>query len=143
MNTRHILSNAMRPLVVAACVVTATGCGSDLLRTGRSPSILLIRNISGAPGGEQAGEFASNLRSDVQVIITRTINGQEVRIPTIFNDLVRIDLEAMAKDQSGVLPGGTGGSTSPLNSITVTRYRITFRRSDGQEYTRRGRAIRC
>jgi hypothetical protein len=132
MNTRHILSNAMRLSVFAACAVTASGCGSDLLRTGRSPSMLIIRNISGAPGGEQAGEFASNLRSDVQVIITRTINGQEVRIPTIFNDLVRIDLEAISKDQSGSLPGGVTRQTSPLNSITVTRYRITFRRADGR-----------
>jgi hypothetical protein len=122
----------MRLAVATLCVLTASGCGSEMLRTGRSPSILIIRNIAGAPGGETVGQFASNLRSDVQVILTRTINGVEVSIPTIFNDLVRIDLEAISKDQSGLLPGGVARSTSPLNSITVTRYRVTFRRADGR-----------
>jgi hypothetical protein len=132
MTTRHILSNAMRLLVAAACVVTASGCGSELLRTGRAPVMLLIRSITGASGGEQVGEFASNLRSDVQVIITRTVNDVEVQIPTIFNDLVQMDLEVIAKDQSGLLPGGIVQTTSPINAITLTRYRVTFRRSDGR-----------
>jgi hypothetical protein len=132
MNRRHILSNALRLLAAAACVVTASGCGSELLRTGRAPVMLIIRDVAAASGGEQVGEFATNLRSDVQVIITRTINGVEVGIPTIFNDLVRLNVELVSKDQSGLIVVGGGATTSPLNAVTLTRYRVTFRRSDGR-----------
>lgn len=131
MNTRHILSNSVRLLVAAACVVTASGCGSELLRTGRSPVLLVITSIEGASGAEP-DLFASNLRSDVQVLIKTTVNGVEVQTPTIFNDLVRVNLAAVPKDQSGLLPGGSSPPTSPLNSVTVTRYRVSFRRSDGR-----------
>lgn len=130
MNTRHILSNATRLLVAAACVVTASGCGSDLLRTGRSPLILVINSITGA-SGSSPGTFTTTVQSDVQVLVTATVNGVEVQVPTLFNDLVRLNLSAVAKDQSGLLPGGSSPPTSALNNITVTRYRVTFRRSDG------------
>jgi hypothetical protein len=131
MNTRHLSSIAMRLLAVAVCVVTASGCGSDLLRTGRSPLILVINSITGASGSDP-GNFVSNLQSDVQVLVPQTVNGEEVMVPTLFNDLVRVNLAAVAKNQSGVLPGGTTPPTSALNNITVTRYRVTFRRSDGR-----------
>ena len=131
MTIRHILSNAMRLLVAAACVVTASGCGSELLRTGRAPVILMIRNVSAAGGGVTIGEFASNLRSDVLVLVKTTVNSVEITTPTIFNDLVRLDVELVPKDQSG-LAGGTSPSSSALNAVTLTRYRVTFRRSDGR-----------
>lgn len=131
MNTRHILSNATRLLVAAACVVTASGCGSELLRTGRSPLILVINSITAASGATP-DTFTTTLQSDVQVLVTQTVNGVEVRVATLFNDLVRVSLAAIVKDQSGLLPGGSSPPTSPLNNITVTRYRVTFRRSDGQ-----------
>lgn len=131
MNTRHILSNATRVLVVAVCAVTASGCGSELLRTGRSPLILVINSITAA-SGSTPGTFATTLQSDVQVLVTESVDGVEVKVPTLFNDLVRVNLSAVAKDQSGLLPGGSSPPTSALNNITVTRYRVSFRRSDGR-----------
>ena len=121
----------MRLVVAAACVLTASGCGSELLRTGRSPMLLVIDSIEGASGSDPA-TFVANLRSDVQVLIKETINGVEVRTPTIFNDIVRVNLSAISKDQSGLLPLGTGPTVTPLNNITINRYRVTFRRTDGR-----------
>ena len=131
MTTRHILSNAMRLLAAAACVVTASGCGSELLRTGRAPVILTVRNVAAARGGVTIGEFESHLQSDVQVLVKTTVNSVEITTPTIFNDVVRLDLQLVPKDQSG-LAGGTSPSTSALNAVTLTRYRVTFRRTDGR-----------
>lgn len=131
MYTRQILSIMTRLLVGAACALTAAGCGSELLRTGRAPVILLMRSIEGA-AGNTPDEFVANLQSDVQVLIRTTVDGVNIVTPTIFNDLVRVTLELVSKDQSGLLPGGTSPTLSPLNAVTINRYRVTFRRSDGR-----------
>ena len=131
MNTRQFLSNVMRPVAVAACVVTAAGCGSELLRTGRAASLLMIRSIEGASGSDP-DTFVANLQSDVQVLVRTSVGGVEVLTPTIFNDLVRVTLELIPKDNSGVLLGSGALPTSPLNNVTITRYRVTYRRSDGR-----------
>jgi hypothetical protein len=131
MSIRFFKSNALRWLAAVACAAPVTGCGSDLLRTGRSPVMLVITQIEGAAGHEPE-EFVGNLMSDVQVLIDQTVNGVEVKVPTIFNDIVRIQLEAIQKDQSGVLNPVTGTVTSPLNNVTITRYRVNYRRTDGR-----------
>lgn len=131
MNTRHILSSLTRLVVAAVCVLTASGCGSELLRTGRAPVILVIDNLEASRGSDPT-TFLSSLLSDVSTLVPVTIDGVEVRVPTTFNDLGRATLSLVAKDQSGAVPGGVSPATSPLNSVTITRYRVTFRRADGQ-----------
>lgn len=131
MNTRHILSSLTRLAVAAACVVTASGCGSELLRTGRSPMIMVIDGLEAAKG-DAPGTFVANLQSDVVTNVPVTINGVEIQVPTIFNDLGRATLSSVAKDQSSLVPGGTSPETSLLNSITITRYRVSYRRADGR-----------
>jgi len=122
MNTRYILSNAMRLLVAAACLVTASACGSDMLRTGRSPAFLTIDGISVTNGASL--ESGSNLLSDVQTLIEQEVGGETVKVPTIFNDTAVATIGVVAKDPTAV--------TSPINSVTITRYRITFKRVDGR-----------
>ena len=128
MTTRHILSNVMRPVVVAACLLVGTGCGSELLRTGRAPVILVITQLAAA-GGDDPGTFATPLLSDVQSVVDD--------IPTIFNDLGRATLRAELKDQSGAIVRDplnpvTAPTATPLNAVTITRYRVIYRRSDGR-----------
>jgi hypothetical protein len=120
-----------RLVAAVLCAVTLTSCGGELLRTGRSPVMLVIRSIQGASGSSPE-EFVSNLQSDVQVLVTQTIGGVETRVPTIFNDLVRVELELLQKDQGSLLTPGGGTATSPLNAVTITRYRVVFRRADGR-----------
>ena len=122
MNTRYILSNAMRLLVAAACLVTASACVSDMLRTGRSPAFLTIDGISVTNGASL--ESGSNLLSDVQTLIEQEVGGETVKVPTIFNDTAVATIGVVAKDPTAV--------TSPINSVTITRYRITFKRVDGR-----------
>jgi hypothetical protein len=112
----------MRLAVATLCVLTASGCGSEMLRTGRSPMFLTVNNIETTNGATD--ETGTNLLSDVQTIVERTINGQAVRVPTIFNDSAVATLGISAKDPSA--------TTSVINSVTITRYRIAFRRIDGR-----------
>jgi hypothetical protein len=130
MTTRQIWSNAMRPLLAAVCVISSASCGSDLLRTGHTPMLLVVEQMAAA-GGQNPGEFETPLLSDVQVLVDVDVNGVTVQQATIFNDLGRATIRSERKDQSDLV-GGLSQVTSPLNGITLTRYRVNYRRADGR-----------
>lgn len=109
MNTRHILSNAA-PLLVAACALATASCGSEMLRTGRAPVYLVVTEIAASPGA--TGSFAF-LTSDV------ALNDGSVR-----NDNVTVTLRVEPKNPTV--------ATTAMNAVTLTRYRVDFRRTDGR-----------
>ena len=128
MTTRQILSNVTRPLVAAVCLLSSASCGSELLRTGQAPVILIMEQLAGASGSDP-GDFVSPLLSDVV--------GEVNDVPTVFNDLGRATIRVELKDQSqGIIRDPlnpvTAPTITPLNAVTITRYRVTFRRSDGR-----------
>src|SRR4051794_9342588 len=96
MSTRYLWSTTARVLMAAACATLSTSCGSEMLRTGRSPSYLVIQDMQGQAGGSSASATAG-LLSDVQVLVDQTINGQTVKVPAFFNDnataVIRVDLK--------------------------------------------------
>ena len=111
MSTRTLLSMVARLAIGAACAISTTACGGELLRTGRAPVYLLVERVETQPqGGAVSGGF---LLSDV-----RTSEG------SAFNDNVIVTLRADAKNQD--VP------TTPVNAVTLTRYRVDYRRTDGQ-----------
>lgn len=124
MNTRFFKSKLPALAVVAGAVLSAS-CGSELLRTGRAPVIVVVESLQAAKG-DDPNSFASPLLSDVLTLVETDVNGQTVIVPTIFNDLGRAQIRAELKDQSGRT------ASSPLNAVTINRYRVTFRRSDGR-----------
>ena len=67
----------------------------------------------------------------MRAIVDAEVNGVTVQQPTIFNDLGRATISSERKDQSDLV-GGLSQVTSPLNRITLTRYRVTYRRADGR-----------
>lgn len=123
MNTRHLSFTLARLIIGAACLVSTASCGGELLRTGRAPVILVVTNMQ-ASNGQSAQTFTSFLLSDVQTIVEQTIDGATVRVATIFNDNAQATFRVEAKNQSA--------ETSPLNAVTITRYRVNFRRADGR-----------
>lgn len=123
MSTRHLSSKLARLIIGAACLVATASCGGELLRTGRSPVFLVVTNMQ-ASNGQTAQTFTSFLLSDVQTLVEQTINGATVRVPTVFNDNAQATFRVDAKNQSV--------ESTPLNAVTITRYRVTFRRSDGR-----------
>ena len=112
--------------IVTLAIVSA-GCG-DLARQGRSPVQLVINSLEAAPGAEP-DEMGTTLLSDVITSVNQTVNGQTVRVPTTFNDVGQVVMSLILKD-----PGQPGLPAAPssLNQVTITRYRVTYRRTDGR-----------
>ncbi len=114
-------------LLLAASALFASACG-EVARSGRSPGFLVIETLEGASGAVP-GEFGSTVSSDVLTLIEQDINGQKVKVPTIFGDPGRVTFRLGLKNPG---PAATPTIASPLNSITVNRYRVVYKRADGR-----------
>ena len=109
------IGRAARAALIGAAAIAAVSCG-EVARTGQSPAFLIIDSMVGASGASP-GTFTNVLPSDV---IT---NG------TVFNDLGQVTLRLGLRNPG---PSTNPNSPSTLNEITVTRYRVSYRRSDGR-----------
>ena len=107
------MTNTMRrgaaALLIAATAVTLSSCG-DVIRQSQSPVLLVMDSLLASSGGDST--FTSPLLSDV------------VTNQSISNDLGRVVLRIVPKDIS-IAP-------SSNNAVTITRYRVTYRRADGR-----------
>lgn len=103
---------------LGAVVVSAamTGCGGEFVRDSRSPVRLVIDQL-------QVGD-QNTLLSDVR----NTTDPCSPTSPCVFNDMATADLRLELRD-----PGSIASPASPsgLNAVTITRYRVTYRRADG------------
>lgn len=122
MSTRTILSTVGRLVIGAACLVASASCGGELMRTGRSPIFLTIESMAATPGG--GGQGGAFLQSDVQVLIDQTVNGVTTKVPSVTNDNLTASIRANEKN-----PAGTA---TLINGVTLTRYHVAFRRTDGR-----------
>jgi len=100
-------------LVVAGATTLVGGCSSTV-RTGQASSYLILQRLEGSSGADTGAQFQSVLRSDVL-----TKGG-------IFEDNGRVTLSLAMKD----VTNPTGPSAN--NLITLNRYRIEYRRTDGR-----------
>jgi hypothetical protein len=105
----------------------SASCG-DLVRQGKAPAYLVIDLLEGASGAA-ASEFGTPLLSDVITMVDSTVNGQQVQVATIFNDLGQVTLRVLLKDQGN--PGSVAGPSN-TNFIKLARYHVVFRRTDGR-----------
>lgn len=108
------MRNALLLPVIAATGLISAGCG-DLITQDRSPALLVIELLEAAPGTSTT--FATTLQSDV---VGATTGGA----PTTATDMGRVTLRSIMKDALA--------TPSSVNTITITRYRVEFRRSDGR-----------
>jgi hypothetical protein len=123
-----ILRTLARAGVAGLSVAALSSCASELTRTGSSPVYVIVDSIEAASGADPE-RFGTPLLSDVQTLVETTINGQTVRVPTFFNDLARAQFRIALKNPgTGAIPT----QPSPLNQVTINRYRVTFRRADGR-----------
>jgi hypothetical protein len=112
---------------LAVIALASASCG-EAARTGQAPVILIIDELTAASGAEPE-DFEGVLYSDVQTLIEQQINGQTVRVPTIFPDTGRVTMRIALKNP-GTITSPLAPST--LNEVTLSRYRVTFVRSDGR-----------
>ncbi|MFB3854473.1 MAG: hypothetical protein ACE148_11700 [Vicinamibacterales bacterium] len=110
---------------VAALAALSASCG-DFVRRGQSPSFVILDAITAASGAKP-DEFGHVLQSDV---ITNVRSGtDDVLVPTVFEDLGEATAHIALKD-----PGTPSSPNTPsaINEVTITRYRVVFKRSDGR-----------
>ena len=102
--------------------VASAGCG--VAQQGRAPVVLRIDEIV-ASSGAGSLSFSGYLHSDVMTLVK--VNN--VDVPTRYSDPGRVTLSAVLRD-----PGAPGVSNTPseLNTVTITRYRVVYRRTDGR-----------
>jgi hypothetical protein len=106
-----------------ACAGLFAGCG-DVARSSRSPSQLVILNLSTARGTGTATPtqfFGGPLASDVPNFAA----GE-----TVFDDFGQAVLRVIMRDQ------GPDTAPSPLNDVTVTQYRVVYRGTAGVDVPR-------
>ncbi|NOT24921.1 MAG: hypothetical protein HOP16_02355 [Acidobacteria bacterium] len=99
---------------VVCFAVVAAGCG-DIARQDRSPVMLVIEFLGGASGATGGSTFGGTLQSDV--VTLKDGNA------TVFSDAGQVRMRFTMKD--------TLTTPSALNAVTINRYRVTYRRSDG------------
>jgi hypothetical protein len=118
-------------LFLAALAAATTSCGS-VVRDGRSPVYMVIESLTASRGAPTPGAYSGTLLSDVITMVTTGGSCSTTNpCPTIFNDNGRVTLRMSPKD-IGPLTTGVVPAPSPNNEVTVSRYRVTFRRADGR-----------
>jgi hypothetical protein len=95
-------------------LLASAGCG-DLTREGTGSGYLIVDVLEAAPGA-QPEEFGGNLQSDVITVVDD--------VASVFNDIGLVTVRLAMKD-----PLLTPSST---NAITINRYRVEYKRADGQ-----------
>jgi hypothetical protein len=108
--------------LLTTLAIAAAGCG--VAGQGRAPAAVRIDELA-ASSGAGSLNFGGYLHSDV--VTNVTVSGTSV--PTRFNDVGRVTMSLTLKD-----PGAPGVANTPseLNTVTFTRYRVMFRRTDGR-----------
>lgn len=114
-------------VALALAIGASASCG-QLNSEGRSPSYLIIDSLTAASGVTPTS-FGNALESDVVTNVKTTTGGQEGYVPTVYEDVGKADLRMALKDT-----GGSGSPTTPTstNAVTVTRYHVDFKRTDGR-----------
>jgi len=121
------VNHRIAALLLAASAVVTTACG-EVARTGRSPAYLQLVRLDAASGAEP-DQFGGTLLSDVVTVVEVKRGEESFFVDSFFNDLGRAELRVGLKD-----PGPVAAPTtpSPLNAVTLTRYRVVYKRSDGR-----------
>ncbi len=120
------MSAAIRLVLVGAFAAAAVSCG-DVVRDGRSPVFLVLESLTASRGAVKPGPGSSFLLSDVVTLITEPLPCAPTSpCQTIFNDTGSATFRLSLKDIS------SGTAPSSNNVVTLFRYRVDFRRSDGR-----------
>lgn len=123
----------MRHLTKLAGAIAALGvsvsCG-NVVRQGRAPVYVVIDSLQASRGAATAGTPSGFLLSDVQTLVTSPAPCTTTApCRTVFNDTGVVILRVSPKD-IGTVAAPAAPSTN--NDVTITRYRVTFRRADGR-----------
>jgi hypothetical protein len=113
MSTKPFVKRSLlRLAVLAAAAIAGASCG-DVVRSSRSPSMLVVDSLGGDP--------ATTLSSDV---VDTTTAPCSVASPCVSADTTEATLGVVMKDVTV--------SPTTNNQVTVSRYHVSYRRTDGR-----------
>lgn len=116
-------------VLLAAIAGSSVSCG-DVIRDGKSPVFIVISQLLAARGGTTVGAFGGTLFSDVITNVTTPAPCSTTSpCPTVFADSGRVTLRISPRD---IGAGTTAPAPSLNNEVTITRYRVVYRRADGR-----------
>ncbi len=128
-NFNRGLRSVLALAAVAAVSLASTSCG-DVVRSGRAPVFLVIDLLQGQQGGSTPGPASGTLTSDVITNVRSPAPcTNQSPCPTIFSDSGLVTLRSVLKN-IGSPEAPTVASSN--NDVTITRYRVRYRRSDGR-----------
>lgn len=110
-------------VAVLALAGASASCG-DFTRQGRAPVIMIVESLK--MGEADNGTLLSDV---VQLVTSPAPCSEEAPCQSVFNDMATVALRLTLKDPG---PPGAGLAPSDLNSVTVDRYRVDYRRTDGR-----------
>lgn len=120
MNAKRI--TRLGGMFAIAVTVATAGCG-QYVRDSRSPIRVVITHMLAIRGARTPQPPQETLVSDV---IT---NVGAPPVATVFNDMGQVAMIGVLRDQG--IPGNVA-EPSLLNQVTINRYRIVYRRTDGR-----------
>ncbi|MDE3156037.1 MAG: hypothetical protein KGN76_13090 [Acidobacteriota bacterium] len=125
------MTRALEAIVVGLALAASAACAGGAQTQGRSPGYLVIDALLGASGATPT-KFANTLDSDVVTNVKQTVNGQQVSVPTVYEDPGEVQIHLNLKDL-----GTSANPTAPTaaNQITITRYHVEYMRSDNPNPT--------
>ena len=114
----------MRATILVRCaalavVVAATASCGDVIRSSRSPVMLVVNSVTG--GATTAGTYSSDV---LTMRTTPAPCSAASPCPTILNDAGVASLAVIMKDVTI--------SPTTNNDVTITGYRVEYRRADGR-----------
>jgi hypothetical protein len=114
------LQKVLAGLGAVAISAAAAGCGGEFVRDSRSPVRLVIEQL-------QVNDRQNTLQSDVITLIRQPEPCTATSpCPTVLNDVAAVEMRVELRDQAS-----PGSAPSALNAVTIERYRVTYRRADG------------
>jgi hypothetical protein len=119
-----VMQRFTRFFAAAVIVATTVSCGS-VVRTGRGSSYIVIDSLQGRRGAATLGPPSATLISDV---VTDTCPTAAAPCLTVFGDAGEALMRIVMKDAGGAFPT----TPTPVNDITLTRYRVEYTRADGR-----------
>lgn len=123
------LSRVLALIGAVATSAVLAGCGGDFARDGKAPARLVIMSLQGAAGAKPS-ELGSFVLSDVLTMVTTGgVCSKDNPCPSRFNDVGSVEMRLQLRDIGNP---AAPSSPSPLNAVTIERFHITYRRSDGR-----------
>jgi hypothetical protein len=120
-----VANRFVRGGALLAMLVAGISCGS-VVRQGHSPVYLQVDSLAAQRGG-LSGPFTNPIASDVITNVTSPAPCTATSpCPTVFSDPGQVVLRGQLKD----VTSPTGPTAN--NDVTITRYRVTYRRADGR-----------